>query len=105
VICQEYYVPIIAFFATTIWKTSWMQMRFAYDELTEGISMGQLASHVTQDAKHALRRCNECTASTVLERNGSCDDCDIICLECDGDDNDSCTACLPNSCLDDGKST
>jgi hypothetical protein len=54
VICQEYYVPIIAFFATTIWKTSWMQMRFAYDELTEGISMGQLASHVTQDAKHAL---------------------------------------------------
>jgi hypothetical protein len=50
----KYYVPIIAFFATLIWKTSWMQMRFAYDELTDGISMGQLASHVTQDAKHAL---------------------------------------------------
>jgi hypothetical protein len=26
-----------------------------------------------------------------LSENGSCDDCDITCLECDGDDNDSCT--------------
>jgi hypothetical protein len=54
VMFQEYYVPIIAFFVTAIWKTSRMQMRRAYDAPTDGISMEQLASHVTRDAKHAL---------------------------------------------------